>query len=328
MSGLEPSLGDNTAPPQPSTFMRSHPLWRFAMIVVSAASLAWVLWLLADVWPQLAAQRGRLQMSWLLEGFVLSALASGVSGAAFVVLAPLFGVHGLRRIELAHFYFSGQVLKHLPGRVWGIGYQWASSPAAIGGFRGWLLANVMHLLLGMFFVLWCAASVLAFARALPLGAVAVAVGLALYAAGWSIVRFATQHSWPSWLSERVSALRDGMNDALRVATPALRARVFALFLVSSACFYLSWYCYGESWPLLGGSAGVRMCAYYLIAWLIGYLSLLTPSGLGVRELAFAWLAQDFPGDSIAYMAAIGRGSLLGVDLLLGVAFLPFAPRRR
>jgi len=327
MSGLEPSQGDNTAPPQPGTFMRSHPLWRFAMILVSAASLAWVLWLLADVWPQLAAQRGRLQVSWLLEGFVLSLLASGFSGAAFVVLAPLFGVHGLRGIELAHFYFSGQVLKHLPGRVWGIGYQWASSPA-IGGFRGWLLANVMHLLLGMFFVLWCAASVLAFVRAPPLGVVAVAVGLALYAAGWSMARFATQRRWPRWLPERVRSLRDGMGEALHVATPALRARVLCLFLISSVCFYLSWYCYGESWPPLGGSAGVRMCAYYLVAWLIGYLSLLTPSGLGVRELAFAWLAQDFPGDSIAYMAAIGRGSLLGVDLLLGVAFLPFAPRRR
>jgi uncharacterized membrane protein YbhN (UPF0104 family) len=69
-----------------------------------------------------------------------------------------------------------------------------------------------------------------------------------------------------------------------------------------------------------------MCAYYMVAWFVGYVSLLTPSGLGVRELVFAWLAKDFPPDAVALMAVVGRVSLLAVDLALGLAFAPFVPR--
>jgi uncharacterized membrane protein YbhN (UPF0104 family) len=72
---------------------------------------------------------------------------------------------------------------------------------------------------------------------------------------------------------------------------------------------------------------MQLCAFYMVAWFVGYVSLLTPSGLGVRELVFAWLAKDFAGDAVALMAVVGRINLLFVDLFMGLAFAPFAPRR-
>ncbi len=58
----------------------------------------------------------------------------------------------------------------------------------------------------------------------------------------------------------------------------------------------------------------------MLAWFVGYVSLLTPSGLGIRELVFVWLANEFPPDAVALMAVIGRISLLAIDLVMGLIF--------
>ena len=63
---------------------RPHPSWRIAAVVVSVASLAWVLWLLAAAWPDLSAHRRELRVGPLLEGFTLATLGSVCAFAAFV----------------------------------------------------------------------------------------------------------------------------------------------------------------------------------------------------------------------------------------------------
>ena len=305
---------------------RAHPGWRIAAFVVSAASLAWVVWLLASVWPDLAAHRNQLRAVPLLEGFALSTLASCAAFGAFALLVPICGVGGLSRRDIAHLYFTGQLLKHLPGRVWGIGYQWAAN-SRIGSFQNWLLANLAHLLLATYFALWIAALVLMLLQGAGFGLAVFLAGSAGFALSWSIVSWLSKRQWPAWVPARLAAFRDATGSAVARATPGVRAKIYVFFLASSLLYYASWYLYGESYPPLGARGAVQLCAYYMVAWLVGYLSLLTPSGLGVRELAFAWMAHDFPGDSIAYMAVVGRASLLAVDLALGLAAIPFAPRR-
>ena len=295
-------------------------------MVVSAISLVWVLWLLAAVWPDLAAHRRELRVSFLWEGFALSILGACSVFGAFVTLASIFGI-SLTRRDLAHFYFTGQLLKHLPGRVWGIGYQWAANPA-IGSFQNWVLANLAHLLLAAYFALWIAALVLAFLHVVWSGMVVLLAGGICYSAGWRIASLLASRRWPNWIPDRLARVRDGIGASLLRASSADRSRIFVFFLVGSLLYYVSWYLYGESYPSLGAKNGMQLCAYYMVAWLVGYLSLLTPSGIGVRELAFTWMAKDFSGDSIAYMAVVGRASLLAVDLVLGLISIPLAPRRR
>lgn len=306
---------------------RSHPGWRIATLVVSAVSLAWVLWLLAAVWPDLAAHRAELRVWPVLQGLVLSVAGSCFTFGAFVALAPIFGITGLSRRELAHLYFTGQLLKHLPGRVWGIGYQWVANPV-IGSFQNWLSANLVHLLLATYFALWSAALVIAAFDSAAWGLIVLLAGSACYVVGWRIAAYGMNRPWPAWVPGKLGRFREGIGKSVLGASVAARMRIFLFFLAGSVFCYLAWYLYGEAYPPLGGNAAVKLCAYYMVAWLLGYLSLLTPSGLGVRELAFAWMARDFPGDSIAYLAVVGRASLLAVDLFLGLMFVPFAPRKR
>ena len=79
--------------------------------------------------------------------------------------------------------------------------------------------------------------------------------------------------------------------------------------------------YGIAWPSLTALDGIRLCGIYTLAWFFGYISFVSPSGLGVREAAFFLLAKDFPPDAIAGMALLGRVTLLLVDIILGLIYL-------
>ena len=310
----------------PERRSRSRLAWKLAAAVVTVGSLAWVFWLLAAVWPDLAAHGAQIRMQPLLFGLGLSLVASYLTFEAFATLARILRISGLPRRELGHLHFTAQLLKHLPGRVWGLGYQWAAG-SSVGSFGDWLLVNLAHMLLAIFFALWSVWLVLGFACGAEWGLLAVVGGGIAYVAGWLLVSSRRLSGWLEVLPGRFGKLGCGILDILARTPAPARLSVFLLFSTSSLLYYASWFLNGLAYPPLGGGSGVRLCAYYMLAWFVGYASLLTPSGLGVRELVFAWLAKDFPGDAVALMAVIGRISLLSVDLTMGLAFAPFMPRK-
>jgi len=324
----QPQIAD-----MPSGFMpagtangfRAHPAWKAAAAVVTTIALAWVVWMLVKIWPDLSARRSEIDLRLLAAALPLALVASWLTFLSFVALLRAFGISTLRWRELGHLYFTAQLLKHLPGRVWGIGYQWAAGGRA-HSLGSWLRANIAHTLLATFFALWSSALVLGLTLGPWACVAAVAIGAVAYAGLWYCRSAMRSVRWPAWLGRRIARADGGLLDALYSVPVAARTRIFVLFAASWVAYYAAWYLNGEAYAPLGGGGGVRLCAYYMVAWFVGYVSLLTPSGLGVRELVFAWLAKDFPPDAVALMAVVGRVSLLAVDLALGLVFAPFVPR--
>lgn len=300
--------------------------WKIAATVATALSLAWVILLLAKVWPDLAARSSEIRIFPMLFGLLLSVAAAYLTFVAFETLVRILRLSTLPRRELAHLYFTAQLLKHLPGRVWGLGYQWAVGRSA-GSLGDWLLVNLVHMLLATFFALWSACLALGYSREFEWGLLTTAAGGITYLAGWMLASSLRNSRPLKWLPGRIGRLSRGILEFLARTPTFARARLFVIFSISWVFYYTAWFLFGLSYPSLGGGGGVRLCAFYMLAWFVGYISLLTPSGLGVRELVFAWLAKDFPGDAVALMAVIGRMSLLSVDVALGLLFAPFVPRK-
>lgn len=305
---------------------RRSLVWKAFATLVTAVSLAWVGWLLMSVWPELASHRADIRLDLLLVGTTLSIFSAYLTFEAFVALVRIFGISGLPRLQLAHLHFTAQLLKHLPGRIWGIGYQWTYGKAA-GSLGDWLLVNIAHMALVSYFAVGSALFVLGVATEARLGILAATMGVLFYITGWLLVSANRSSQLAARIPGRAGRLLHELFELLKRAPWETRIRVMMIFLLSWLIYYASWYLYGLSYPPLGGHGGIRLCAYYMLAWLAGYLALLTPSGLGVRELVFAWLAKDFSGDSVALMAVVGRVSLLSVDVVLGCIFAPFVPRR-
>jgi len=305
--------------------MLRHKLtWRIATLAVTLGSLFWVAVLLARAWPDLAKHADEIKTAPLLAGLLLCVLSAYLTFEAFLYLARVLRLSSLDRKQLAHFYFTAQLLKHLPGRVWGLGYQWAGGRAA-GTLADWVAVNLTHLLLATFFALWSGCIVLGFANGLAWGMLASFSGFACYGMSWWVASWALARGWLSSTAGRIGRRGWEVCHAL-LETPRLgRLNLFVLFCASWLIYYLGWLMYGLAYPSVGATAAVRLCALYMIAWFVGYVSLITPSGLGVRELIFAWLAKDHSPDVIAMMAIVGRSSLLATDVVLGMIFAPFRP---
>ncbi|MEO9115137.1 MAG: hypothetical protein ABI311_03135 [Gemmatimonadaceae bacterium] len=293
---------------------------------MTIASLAWVLWLLVGIWPKIDAHKTEIRFEPLLFGLLLSLVASYLAFVVFATFANLLRISTLSRRELAHLYYTSQMLKHIPGRVWGVGYQWAAGRSA-GPLGNWVLVNVGHMLLATFFALWSSAVALGFSRSQLWGLLAAVGGGSGYIAAWSLISSRRLLGWVGLLRGRFGKLSSAVVDVFSSTPISVRVKIFLFFSFSWMFYYASWFMNGLAYPPLGAAGGVQLCAYYMLAWFVGYVSLLTPSGLGVRELVFVWLAKDFPGDAVALMAVVGRIGLLAVDLIMGLAFAPFAPRK-
>lgn len=308
------------------------PSWRkkfrWLSLPLAVMALAWTVWLLWGSWPQLQTNLHQLRIQWLLFTLVGNVIAGYLAFEAFRALFARMRPGLYPRTRLAHLYFIGQLMKHLPGRIWGVAYQSATGHQAT--LAEWVSVTATYMVLATVFALWAAAIVIGFMSAWWWGAFAVVTGLAIYVFGWSARLFGALFGIVRRLpSKALSRFCDTLQPFANVDSE-FKCLVWCWFMASWMVYLLAWAGYGMAWPDLTAADGIWLCAIYTVAWFIGYISLISPSGVGVRELVFVLLAHRFPPDAIAGMAVLGRVTLLAVDVILGVAFLPFraAPREQ
>lgn len=295
--------------------------WRWLFGLVALSALAWTVWLLWDSLPALRANLSQVEVWWLLLPLFGGCLYGYFTFEAFRALFECLRPRVYGRLRLGHLFFTGQLMKHLPGRIWGVAYQSVAGGHAL--LVEWVAVSIMFMALTTCFALWIAATVLVLKSGWYWSLLVLMVGAAMYALGWrtwSLTAF-------SRLLKKMSipALR-GLSDALEcfaIVDPKSKLCVGGWFLAGWLIYFLAWSGYGIAWPGLAATDGIWLCAIYTLAWFVGYVSLLSPSGIGVRELVFVLLAQHFPPDAVAGMAVLGRVVLMLADVLLGAAFMPF-----
>ncbi len=102
--------------------------------------------------------------------------------------------------------------------------------------------------------------------------------------------------------------------------------ITAVLLASWVLYFSAWTFLGKAWPAFSGLDLIKLCALYTLAWLFGFLSMITPGGLGVREGAFAVLAHGLPADALVLLMVVARLWMFIVELSLFLVFLPLADR--
>ncbi|TXK65029.1 hypothetical protein [Alkalisalibacterium limincola] len=221
--------------------------------------------------------------------------------------------------HLAHLYFTAQLLKHLPGRIWGIGYQ-ALAGSQLVRPSLWVAASLVHLGAAIAMVVWVAAIVLVWSNSV-LGSVLIAgAGIAMFL----LVRFVFSARPLKRLVQRSTRI-PWLGD-IPVVVGAAGAggwmSAFMLLLAGTLGTYVSWVFLASASGFPDNAAAIHLAAFYILAWLAGYLAVVTPGGLGVRELVFAGLASEFPPELVAALAILGRLLLMTSDVIFGIAVAP------
>ena len=289
-------------------------LWQGLALI---AGIGFLLVLLRAQWAELRAYPWRVEGVWLLVSLPPLALSWALEIALWCVcLRSLDGRLSFRQASL--IWFLSNAVRYIPGNVWQfIGMATLAAEEDVPA-EATLTSIVVHQALSATAVVTLGAGYLAWTGrgetwhlALPGAALAAIVAVGLRS---------------RWVER-------GLNLGLRVLKrPPLRLTLttpqLALMLAG----------YGGAWILagLGFAALVRaltpapwaltphLTASFIIAYFIGYISLLTPSGLGVREGAMVWLLSGFLAAPLPTIAALlGRvwltaSELIGVGLALAL----------
>ena len=283
------------------------PWQRAAQVVVFALALGFLGALVRSQWQELREHPWRLAPAWLLLSYVLW----GISMALEIVMwraillriaheAPSadLALPPLSRWRAARIWFLSNIIRYLPGNVWqplGMAQLCAEEgiPATVT-----LTSVVVHqalsglavTIIGIGYFAWMGQGETLRALA-PLLLALPALALALRA---------------RWLEIALNGVLRRLGRApLRIRLPsrALAALTFG-YIASWSLVGLGFAALVGALTPIGWSTLPHLVASFAVAWLVGYLSLLTPSGLGVREGALVWLLQSVLTLPVATLASL------------------------
>ena len=296
--------------------------WRLLSVSLMAAGIGWIIYLLVTTMED----RSRFapdSAGWLVVATLLVAVSIGMTVTIFGLFLNANADQSYPARTIAQLHIAGQLLRYLPGRIWGLAFQISSTRGTIPAAR---LARA-----NMDFMVFS-----------TIGSASVGIALIVY-----------QKSWPWWVAT-IPVLGGlmilgvlffgGANRMLLLARrmlPARMARIceqlsmeqpsFLRLAAITAIFLASWLAYLAGWGMLGRvfhafarADFIALCAYYTLASVIGIMSVVTPAGLGVREAAFVMLAANSADrETVAFFAVFGRVWLMIIEItmLLLITFL-------
>ena len=314
--GQEKDHGDLDTTQQRST------LWKWASSIIVVAGVGWVVFLLSRDFDSLSANFRVENVSWLIYTFV-----AGV--AALLLTVPVFqtllSVHGNLSVQYgyaARMLFVAQILRHLPGRVWGIMYLVVETRSAIPS-AAMVRANLDGILYSIYFNTIVAAFLYIAVLVAPLYAVIFAV------LGLSGLAFAIRRDWlgrfagvaARLVPRRAARFAEALS-VHRIMPWSAVATIIASYTLSWACYLSIWWAFTRIFPVLVDINIWLLCASYSVAWVVGYVTMITPAGLGVREASFFALASSLMAlPNLAFIAVFVRLWQIVTEFL---AFLIFA----
>lgn len=298
------------------------PLWRWTSRAIIAVGIIWVLVLLARDLDSLRASFQVASGPWLVFTIFAGVAALLFNIPVFQTLLGTYGKLNIRYSYAARMLFVAQMLRHLPGRIWGIVYLVAETRPSIPA-AAMVRANFDVMIYAMYFTLLIAAS-------LSLGAlIGLQYGIACGVTALVCLVPAIRLDWLGRIAGAVVRLLPGraagLADAMLLEQPLpwpAVLRIIAFNCLSWTCYLTIWWAFTRVFPALEDVNIWLLCASYSAAWFIGYVTMITPAGLGVREAGFFALASSVTTlPNLAFLAVFVRLWQLLTEILV---FLMFA----
>ena len=295
-------------------------------LVIIAIGVAWVLYIGSRELDQLRSGFSVASPAWLTYSVLAGIVGLLLSACLFGLLLRFHSGVSIGFTYAARLMFVGQVLRHLPGRVWGILYLVNETSAQVAP-AAMIRANVELLGYSLAFNILVAMTLFSGVTA------GVGMGLLVALAGFALATISLRADWlgrlirfllrfaPSRLSRSATISEAGAEMGWAGAF-----QISGLFVLMWCAYLTVWWAFAQTFPALDGINIWLLCASYSIAWVAGYLSALTPAGLGVREAGFFALASSVTSlSNLTFLAVFIRLWQVGLDLLLFALFFFVKP---
>ncbi len=315
---------DNRAKNQPSgtVWRRSLSLIKLALVILA---LLFIGLLLQSQWDELRTQPWRLHGGWLTAAILTLLVTWAAEIGLWRLLLRLIDGPLDGRLDFwaaARIWFASAIVRYIPGNIWQpLGMTVLCRERGIRA-EATLISVVLIQVITLLGVLPLAAVYLLFTGNLGMltvemtGAIPWLAGLAL----GSVLIFLLR---PGWLFGLLNWL------LVKVGRPALpitfsSARLLGLLIIGMGIWIL-WgltfaavtFAVVDLSPAQMGTDLFHLVGTYPMAYAMGYLSFITPSGLGVREGALFFWLEPVIGGGVATLAALAMRLLMtSFELLL------------
>lgn len=318
------STSPAVSPPRPR-----DQLLRWAKPILALLAVLFIGLLLRSQWAEMQAQSWRLHWGWLGAAIALLLLSWAIEIAIWRYLLTMLDGPLDRRMDFwagMRVWFLSAIIRYIPGNIWQpLGMTVLCSRRGIRA-EATLISVVLFQAVTLLGSLPLAAAYFLFTGNMGLLTASVG-GMAPWLA-WlgmgAVLLFVLRPGWlfgvMNWLLVKVG--RTPL--PVTISSP----RLLALILAGS----ISWIVWGLTFAAITFAAVeipaqrmagdlVHFVAAYPMAYVIGYLSFLTPSGLGVREGALFFWLEPVIGGGVATVAAISMRLLTtaGELVLAGVS---------
>jgi uncharacterized membrane protein YbhN (UPF0104 family) len=294
---------------------------------ILAAGLVWVVVIFSREYAGLRDSFVVQSLSWLAFTVAAGCLALLATVPAFRNLLATYSRQSIAVAQAARMLFVAQILRHIPGRIWGVMYLVNETHTRIPA-ASMVRANIDFVMYSMSMNVLVAASLYVAVTQSTIAATLLVI------AGFAVLTFALRHDWIGYLTGFIARI---MPSRAKTFTDAVAAQgrlswrtaigIAAAFALAWCCFLSIWWALPRVFAVLEGVDIWLLCAAYSLAWVVGYLAMITPGGLGVREAGFFALASplmDLP--ELTFLAVFIRLWQIVVESLMFVSFAFFKPR--
>ncbi|MDM7991986.1 MAG: hypothetical protein QUS11_01600 [Candidatus Fermentibacter sp.] len=298
-------------------------LRRITGLVLALMAVAWICVLFVNAVDDTEASLVPGSPVMFLLSFLFCAVGSLHNAASFQILLSAQKGKAVPFPVVFELFFTGQIVRYLPGRFWGVVYQYNAAKETVGA--GPLVRSNIDLM-----VLSTTAALLVSAALIlaPIWSGIAVPGLLMVLFLIILVLFRNDYLLPvRKVSEKLlhegSRIRSAIDGVSGRSLPAGKCLLLFIVTVSGWAFYiLAWHFLLKSWAHTSGLDALQMCATYTVSWLAGYLALITPGGIGIRELVFLETAGFVSNrNELVLVSVIVRLWLMCVDVLLFLVFL-------
>jgi uncharacterized membrane protein YbhN (UPF0104 family) len=316
---------ERSAPLEPTGSSNSRA-WHWLSKIIILAGILWVLFIFAREFSSL---RGNFRIAngwWLAYSIIAGVVALLLTLPIFRLLLTFYGGGPISYAYCGRLLFVAQILRHLPGRIVGVLYLIKETRSRIPPVA-MIRANLDLMLYSMTFNLLIAGMLVLAELVSGLSALLFSVASLL------ILLLAIKHDWIGMVLRKavriVPAKAAQYADALTPHEPLpwRTAIMIIFFYVLIWCVYLSiWWALPKIFPGLADVNIWLLCASYSSAWVLGYLAMITPSGLGVREAGFIAMSATLTSlATLTFLAVFLRLWQIVVELLVFFAFVFVRP---
>jgi len=293
----------------------------WASRIILAAGIIWVAAVFSREFAGLKESFVVDSVSWLAYTIVAGCMALLLSVPVFRTLLAAYSRLPIALGHAARMLFVAQILRHLPGRFWGVMYLVNETHTKIPA-ASMVRANVDFMLYSMSFNVLVAAVLFLTVTTGP--GVAVICGVT----GIVAMSVALRHNWigsiagvvAKFMPARMQPFTSAVATQAQLSWPAI-VGISVAFVLVWGCYLSIWWALTQVFGILGDVNIWLLCASYSLAWVIGYLAMITPGGLGVREAGFFALASPLMSlPELTFLAVFIRLWQILVESLMFVAF--------